>query len=170
MSAESELARIYDAHAQSLFAFLLTFTRDEEDTREVLQEVFVKLARDPAALDAARDPRSFLLRLARNLAVDLMRRRAARARRDDRFATDAVPLFASGAEPDAAALDAELSAAMATLPADQREAVHLRLWEGLTFDQIARLTGAPLNTAASRYRHGVDKLRARLRPIYDEIV
>ena len=56
-----------------------------------------------------------------------------------------------------------------TLPADQRAVVHLRLWEGLTFEQIAALLEIPLNTAASRYRYGVDKLRERLRPIYDEI-
>ena len=47
--------------------------------------------------------------------------------------------------------------------------VHLKLWEGLTFEQIAELLGIPLNTAASRYRYGLDKLRERLRPLYDEI-
>ena len=47
--------------------------------------------------------------------------------------------------------------------------VHLKLWEGLTFEQIAELLGIPLNTPASRYRYGLDKLRERLRPLYDEI-
>ena len=47
--------------------------------------------------------------------------------------------------------------------------VHLKLWEGLTFEQIAIALDIPLNTAASRYRYGLDKLRARLRPLYDEI-
>jgi RNA polymerase sigma-70 factor (ECF subfamily) len=47
--------------------------------------------------------------------------------------------------------------------------VHLKLWEGLTFGQIADLLGIPLNTAASRYRYALDKLRERLRPLYDEI-
>ena len=41
--------------------------------------------------------------------------------------------------------------------------------EGLTFDKIAELLDIPLNTAASRYRYGRDKLRERLRPLYDEI-
>ena len=62
-----------------------------------------------------------------------------------------------------------LSAALGELPADQRAVVHLKLWEGLTFEQIAELLGIPLNTAASRYRYGLDKLRERLRPLYDEI-
>jgi len=47
--------------------------------------------------------------------------------------------------------------------------VHLKLWEGLTFAEIAATLDIPPNTAASRYRYGLDKLRERLRPLYDEI-
>jgi RNA polymerase sigma-70 factor (ECF subfamily) len=47
--------------------------------------------------------------------------------------------------------------------------VHLKLWDGLTFEQIAVALDIPLNTAASRYRYGLDKLRERLRPLYEEI-
>ena len=64
---------------------------------------------------------------------------------------------------------APFSAALGELPAEQRAVVHLKLWEGLTFEQIAELLDLPLNTAASRYRYGLDKLRQRLRPLYDEI-
>ena len=46
MRREPELERLYDEHAQPLYAFLLNFTRDESDTRDLLQEIFVKLARD----------------------------------------------------------------------------------------------------------------------------
>jgi RNA polymerase sigma-70 factor (ECF subfamily) len=52
---------------------------------------------------------------------------------------------------------------------EQRAVVHLKLWERLTFEQIAELVGVPPNTAASRYRYGLDKLRERLRSLYDEI-
>jgi RNA polymerase sigma-70 factor (ECF subfamily) len=47
--------------------------------------------------------------------------------------------------------------------------VHLKLWEGLTFDRIAETLQISINTAASRYRYALDKLRVRLRPLYDEI-
>ena len=47
--------------------------------------------------------------------------------------------------------------------------VHLKLWAGLTFDEISMTLEIPLNTAASRYRYGLDKMRARLRPIYEEL-
>ena len=62
-----------------------------------------------------------------------------------------------------------LEAALRELPPEQRAVAHLKLWEGLTFEQIADLLGIPLNTAASRYRYALDKLRQRLRPLYDEI-
>jgi len=55
------------------------------------------------------------------------------------------------------------------LPEDQRAVVHLKLWENLTFEQIATTLEISPNTAASRYRYGLDKLRALLRPLYDEI-
>ena len=78
MQAESELQRLYDEHAQALFAFLLNFTRAEADTRDILQEVFIKLARQPELLRGARDERSFLIRLAHNSAIDQIRRRGTR--------------------------------------------------------------------------------------------
>ena len=59
-----ELARLYDQHADALCAFLRSVTRHEADTRDTLQEVFLKLARRPALLADARDERAFLLRLA----------------------------------------------------------------------------------------------------------
>ena len=62
-----------------------------------------------------------------------------------------------------------LAEALGDLPEDQRSVVHLKLWEGLTFEAIARLLDIPPNTAASRYWYGIDKLRARLRPLYEEI-
>jgi RNA polymerase sigma-70 factor (ECF subfamily) len=169
MLADLELERLYDDHAQALFAFLLNFTRDEDDTRDVLQEVFVKVARQPAALSAARDQRAFLLRLAHNAAIDLMRRRGTRSKYQEQFAAEQLSQFAVSADPDEAAFRAELSAALGKLPPEQRAVVHLKLWEGLTFEQVAAALDIPPNTAASRYRYALDKLRDLLRPLYEEL-
>ena len=165
----AKLERLYDDHAQALFAFLLNFTRDEADTRDVLQDVFIKLARQPDLLNSARDERAFLLRLAHNAAIDLMRRRGTRDKHHEQFGAEQISSFASTTDPDEAAFRQDLSAALGDLPSDQRAVVYLKLWEGLTFEQIAATLDIPLNTAASRYRYGLDKLRARLRPLYDEI-
>ncbi len=167
--APLDLERLYDEHPQALFAFLVSFTRHEADTRDLLQEVFVKLAGHPALLEGVRDERAFLLKLAHNLAIDLIRRRGTREDYHERLADEPAPVFAATADPDEQTFREALAAALGDLPAEQRAVVHLKLWEGLTFEQTAEVLGIPANTAASRYRYGLDKLREHLRPLYDEI-
>ena len=169
MRRGTEIERLYDSHAQPLYAFLLNLTRDEADARDVLQEVFIKLSRQPGLLDGMRDERAFLIRLAHNAAIDLIRRRGSRERTKEQFAAESHSLFAPSSEPDERCFRDALSAALAALPSDQRAVVHLKLWEGLTFEAIAEALEIPANTAASRYRYGLDKLRERLRPLYEEI-
>jgi RNA polymerase sigma-70 factor (ECF subfamily) len=62
-----------------------------------------------------------------------------------------------------------MSAALSELPEEQRAVLHLKLWEGLTFEEIAAALDISPNTAASRYRYGLDKLRDRLRPLHEEM-
>ena len=169
MPARPEIERLYEQHAQPLYAFLLNFTRDEVDTHDLLQELFVKLARDPQLLAGVREERPFLIRLAHNAAIDLMRRRGTRERTKENFAAERISPFAPTSDPDEKVFRDELSAALGELPAEQRAVVHLMLWSGLTFEEIAATLEIPPNTAASRYRYGLDKLRGRLRPLYEEM-
>lgn len=165
----AEMEMLYDAHADALFAFLINLTRSESDARDAIQEVFRRLAqRSDPALKAA-DSRAFLLRVAHNQAIDLLRRRESRRRAQDALALEPVEVFAACTDPDEAAFRKELTDALGALPPEQRAVVHLKLWEGLTFEQIAEILEIPLNTAASRHRYALDKLRTRLRPLYDEI-
>jgi RNA polymerase sigma-70 factor (ECF subfamily) len=169
MPAGLDIERLYDEHAQPLFAFLLNFTRDEADTRDLLQEIFVKLAREPKLLSGVRDKRAFLIRLAHNAAIDLIRRRDARDRTKENFAAETTSPFADAANPDKKFFRDELAAALAELPEEQRAVLHLKLWEELTFGEIAAVLDISPNTAASRYRYGIDKLRDRLRPLHEEM-
>ncbi|EEF59616.1 RNA polymerase sigma factor [Pedosphaera parvula] len=169
MPAESNLERLYDEHAQALFAFLLNFTHNEADTRDLLQELFIKLARRPELLKGVRDERAFLLHLAHNLAIDLVRRRGTREKNYDQLALEINSVFLPATDRDEAAFRVALSKALGELPAEQRAVVHLKLWEGLTFEEIAKALDLSPNTAASRYRYGLDKLREQLRPLYEEI-
>src|SRR5260370_1623397 len=127
MPASIDLARLYDDHAQALFAFLLNFTRNEADTRDLLQELFVKLAKHPHLLDRARDERAFLVRLAHNLAVDLVRRRGTRAKNYGQLAAETCGLFAASGDPDEQAFREALMQALGELPLEQRALVHLKL-------------------------------------------
>ena len=164
-----DLRRLYDEHAQPLYAFLLNLTRDEADTRDLLQDIFIKLARDPKLLDSVRDERAFLIRLAHNAAIDLIRRRGTRDKTREQFVADSISPFSPTSDPDEQTFRATLAGALAELPEEQRAVVHLKLWEGLTFDEIGGALDISPNTAASRYRYGLDKLRERLRPLYEEI-
>jgi len=169
MQPADNAEQLYDTHGAALFAFLLNLTRHEADTRDLLQEVFVKLARQPDLLAGVIDERAFLMRLAHNLAIDQMRRRRTRDKNHEALSLERTPLFATNDDPDEQAFRTTVSEAMDELPADQRAVLHLKLWTGLTFEEIATTLGISPNTAASRYRYGLDKLRHRLRPLYDEI-
>jgi len=169
MPAGLDIERLYDEHAQPLYAFLLNFTRDEADTRDLLQEIFVKLAREPKLLAGVREERAFLIRLAHNAAVDLMRRRGTRERTKENFAAEMISPFAPASDPDETVFRDELASALGGLPEEQRAVVHLKLWEELTFEEIAGALDISPNTAASRYRYGIDKLRGRLRPLHEEM-
>lgn len=167
--AERELERLYDAHAGALYAFALSVTRDVADTRDLLQDLFVKLARHPELLAGVRDERGFLLRLIHRAAIDLFRRRRVRTAHTEPLGEEPPRAFAPTDDPDEEAFRSAVTEAMDELPPDQRAVVHLKLWEGRTFDAIGELLDIPLNTAASRFRYGLDKLRARLRPLYEEL-
>jgi RNA polymerase sigma-70 factor (ECF subfamily) len=160
-----DLARLYDDHAPTLFAFLLNVTRNETETRDVMQEAFARLAARPERFGGVRDERGFLLRLAHNLAIDQTRRRTAHANAIERAAHEPTELFEKAPDPDTKAFQKAVASAMEELPEDQRAVVHLKIWEELTFVEIAETLGIPANTAASRYRYALDKLEALLRPL-----
>ncbi|MCX8157867.1 MAG: sigma-70 family RNA polymerase sigma factor [Verrucomicrobiae bacterium] len=169
MPPRATLEKLYDEHAQAVFAYALNLTRNEADAHDILQEVFLKLARQPETLAALREPRGYLLRLAHNQTMDLFRRQAVRQNRAEALSSEPETVFAPTADPDEATFRHSLAQALAELPPEQRAVVHLKLWEDMTFETIGAVLGISPNTAASRYRYGLDKLQARLRPLYEEL-
>lgn len=158
MSA-AELARLYDQQAPGLYRFLMTLTQHEADTRDLLQEAFLRAAKRPAK-EILRDPAAWLFRTARNLFTDHIRRKGARQRAMEKYAAEPVEAE-DGSGPDAAILQAA-AGALAGLPSEQREVIHLKIWEGFTFARIAEVLDIPANTAASRYRYALENLRRHL--------
>ncbi len=107
--------------------------------------------------------------MAHNLVVDWARRSSTRKRKHEAFGEEPTSLFSPAPDPDAEEFRRRLETALRDLPDEQRVVVHLKVWEGLTFDAIAGILEIPSNTAASRYRYGIDKLRNQLRLIYEEL-
>ena len=169
MDRNKRLEEIYDRHSNALYAFLINFSRDEDLTYESIQEVFRKIAQRPEILDQILNERAFLIRLAHRQTIDLIRRNQTAQRYRTQFAEQHSNPFATTLDPDESAFRQALADGLQALPAEQRIVVHLKLWEQFTFEEIATSLEIPPNTAASRYRYGIDKLRTLLRPLYNEI-
>ena len=165
MPASLTLPEIYDAHAAGLFHYFWSFTGQEADAKDLLQNLFIKLSRQSIP-DGISNMRAWLLRMAHHQAIDWLRRHQVRWRAEQE---SPLEMFASVADPDQAELSRRFTCALALLPLEQRSVAQLKLWDGLTFEEIAEVQGIPLNTAASRYRYALEKLRSELRPLYDEL-
>jgi len=162
MDAMEWLEEVYDDHAASLYAFLLNLTSSEAEARDLLQEVFVKLARKPGLLRGVGNERAFLFRTGRNLFLDHCRRSRARERNHLLAAAEAELTGLFETESSAPRISAsEVETALGVLPVEQRLVVHLKVWEKLAFNEIAKILSISPNTAASRYRYAIDKLRHR---------
>jgi len=170
MALQDWLEEIYREHAPALFRFLIRLTGNEAETRDLLQEIFVRLAKSPRLLDGIAAPRSYLFRLAHRLVIDRYRRDETRQRYDDRAYREGES-FASP-EPfadDVAWLRKTLATSLDALPPEQKAVVILKVWEEMTFAEIAGVLDISAYTAASRYRYALDKLRDELRPLYRDL-
>src|SRR5476651_2179530 len=84
MALQDWLEELYRDHAPALFRFLIRLTGHEADTRDILQEIFIRLAKSPHLLDDVAAPRSYLFRMAHRLVIDRHRREKTRQHYDDR--------------------------------------------------------------------------------------
>lgn len=159
-SDEAFLEALYDAHALAVYCCALALTGSPEDAEDATQEVFVRLARDVRRLRKVRNTRAYLLSAARNAAYSLLRSRRRRGRLQDAVTLE-TPV--EEADPGPGAIEAIcLRQAFALLPEEQRQVVALKVLQGMTFPEIARATGVSSNTAASRYRYAIERLRRAL--------
>jgi RNA polymerase sigma-70 factor (ECF subfamily) len=143
------LGVVYDRHAPSLLKVLVAILGSRADAEDALQEVFVKLSRSRAS--HVRDLRAYLMTAARHEAFSTLRRR-----RRERPLEDS-DLEGQARLPDN---DAPLTALLQRLPPEQREVIALKIYQELTFAEIAAIVKASPNTVAGRYRYGIERLRA----------
>ncbi len=157
---------LVDRHRAGVLRFLARFLQDRTRAEDLAQECWLRfIGAAPRWKPQARF-RTWLLAVARNLAADEARRMAHRRSSPlDDPPDRAVELLAPGRSPEEAAFDLliqpVLRAAIAGLPAEQREVFLLREYEGVPFAEIAEITGAPVPTVKSRMRYALEALRAR---------
>lgn len=147
------LSRLLRERGPALVLYARQWCRNPED---VVQEAFLQLMlerKEPGNIVA------WLYRVVRHRALNASRSAARRAKRE---LAVALPNEA-WCEPwnDQLALD-EATAALQQLPPELREVIAARLWSGLSFQEVADLTGISLSTAYRRYQAGLEMLRERL--------
>jgi RNA polymerase sigma-70 factor (ECF subfamily) len=148
--------RLYDEHGASLYRYALMLLLDHAAAEDAVQHVFATVL--AGGLRATRAPDAHYLRRAvRNQCFSMLRRTRVRAESDGRPLLESLP----GVDVDPAERLA-VERALAELPPEQREVVHLHVFEGQTFQQIADECDESINTIASRYRYALAKLRDRL--------
>jgi len=160
------LSAIYDEHIGVVYGVARRVTRDEQLAREVCQEVFAYLWELPHRVDLAKGSlRAYLVVVAHRRAVDEVRRSERRSRAE---AVLRVPEQSDGPELEvvdtAAAIwrDQKLCALVDALPEEQRTALRLAYFDGLTYRQVAAKLGIAEGTAKSRLRLALARLRTLL--------
>ena len=162
---EQALAFLYDRYRLILFGLILRILHSRDEAEDVLQELFLQIWKRAADFDETRGrPFTWLVTLARSRAIDRLRSLESRSR----GATEAartIPDSWGDAADDAwkSEQGAIVRRALAELPEDQRRAILLAYFEGLTQAEIAARLGAPLGTVKTRMRSGMMKLRELLR-------
>jgi RNA polymerase sigma-70 factor (ECF subfamily) len=173
---EAALAELYDRLSPWVLGVAYRVLGDADEADEVLSDVFVQVWRRIDQHDAQRGPLTpWVLSIARNRALDLVRRRGRWRRKAERVETAAA---ADGEDLAAPSDLAEASVpgwpvhravhqAVAALPQEQRHVVLLAYFEGLSHSEIAQRTGDPLGTVKTRLRLAQQKLEESLRFLKD---
>ncbi len=164
------LAQAYDRFGLKLFAYLKAILRNADAAEEVMQELFCKLARRGrrravvGGLSDVERVEHYLFRAAHNEA-----RRWFRRNQLIRVETIRMDLVEAKAPERTDSHQTKIvNRALAALPTEQAEVIHLKIYAGMTFARIAHVLSCSSNTVASRYRYACEKLRRGLKELEHE--
>lgn len=163
----SAFEQLYDRHSRVVYSLVLRILQQASTAEEVVQDVFLHLWRRASQYDPARGPFApWLLTLARNRALDQLRLKSERQRRRE-DQTEELPAVAAAPEFETA-LDEKrraerIRSLMASLNPQQKRAIELAYFEGLSHSEIAANLKEPLGTVKSWIRNGLLRLREVLR-------
>jgi RNA polymerase sigma-70 factor (ECF subfamily) len=143
-----EVRRLYERHSRGLLAYACAFMPSFAAAEDVLHAVFERLIRGD--IEIVGSAASYLYRAVRNAALNETRNRGREVDLDDGWLEGPPEMKQDGIE---------LQSALRKLPDEQREVIVLHIWGRMSFDEVAESLGISPNTAASRYRYGLSKLR-----------
>ena len=153
------LREVIGAHGGSVLGVARRILRDNYLAQEVCQETLLALWQRPDMFEADRGSlRALLVRIARNKAIDVVRREESARRRAEASVVHANDLI-EGSFDDALDLGLDTKKALEVLSAEQRQAVFLAYFAGLTYRDVARVLGLPEGTVKTRIRDGMTRMR-----------
>ncbi len=171
------LEALYDRYAGLAYGLSLRILRDRESAEEVVQDTFVAVWRRAYTYDPEHGRLySWLFKIARNRAIDELRRRSSPRRGGAAQRQDLEEAAYPAQDPEAleavraAELRTVVGGALEALPGDQREVLEMAYLGGLSQREIADKTGIPLGTVKTRTRLALKKLRKVLEPVMRESV
>jgi len=156
-----KLEELYDRFGEKLFHYLMIKLGSRSDAEDVLQEVFLRFSKYSIRWRIIRNREAFVFRVAHNEASRFLRYRRSQDPAPGSSPDLAEVISAAISGPDEQTRQV-LSDALARLPEEQREIIMLKIFEELTFKEIASVCGLSINTVSSRYRYGVAKLQSFL--------
>jgi RNA polymerase sigma-70 factor, ECF subfamily len=162
----SAFEQLYDRHSRVVYSLLLRILQQAGTAEEVAQDVFLQLWRNAAQYDESRGPFvPWLLTLARNRALDTLRLKSERQRRREDQTEELPPVVNMPQfekELDEKRRSQKVRALMASLNPQQKKAIELAYFEGLSHSEIAETLKEPLGTVKSWIRNGLLRLKQEL--------
>ena len=145
---------LYQKHGRVLLLYGCSLLGRKDAAEDVLQQVFMKLLEQNTIPE---EPRPYLFRAVHNVALNVIRGESKHVELDD-----IEPWFEAPTQDHAARVT--LTIELMRLPEEQRQVIVLHVWGGFSFESIGEVLDVSANTAASRYRYALEKLRVVMQP------
>lgn len=170
---KESFSALYKAFSSALFGICYGVTKNHAEAQEVLQEAFLAIWKKADQYDPKLGKAStWIIQLTRNQAIDRLRKRQRRDAGQDRLENEPQP-EPEDSDPSGSLISKETAQkvknALKTLPDDQKQALQLAFYEGLSQTQIAERLDEPLGTIKSRIRRAMERVRIVIGDIDDDI-
>lgn len=150
---------IFENHADKLYHYALFLSKKKESAEEILQNVLLKIIKNTSLLKKIKNLKAYLYKSIKNEFINHIKKEEKENK---------LPLLFDGIS-KGVKIEEILSVqeALQRLPHEQREVIILKIYQDLNFSEIAELMKISINTAASRYRYGLEKLKENLGGMYE---
>ena len=156
---QQALAELYDRYSKVVYGVAMRVLQDTGAAEDVLQDIFLQLWRKPDAFDSSRGSlAAWLAVIARHRSIDRLRKRRPETELEDCVIVSSTDLRD---ETERSLVIEKVRVVMNEMSPDQRTAMEMAFFQGLTHTEIAQKTGEPLGTIKTRIRSGLQQLRAR---------